>query len=114
MNLLESVSSVYRQYFGFSGRACRSEYWWFALFNSVVALILSIAVPILYFIFVIGTIAPALGVLVRRLHDTGRTGWWALIMFVPIIGAIGLLIFAISEGESGDNRYGPNPIKPGA
>ena len=52
---------------------------------------------------------PSLAVGVRRLHDTGRSGWWLLIVFVPIVGAIALLVFAVQDSESGHNEYGPNP-----
>ena len=83
MNPAQSISSVFGQYLGFSGRACRSEYWWFFLFQFIVEIILLIAFPILYVIFFLVTILPYLAVAVRRLHDTGRSGWWMLIGLVP-------------------------------
>ena len=109
MNPAQSISSVFGQYLGFSGRACRSEYWWFLLFQFIVEIILLIAFPILYVIFFLGTILPYLAVAVRRLHDTGRSGWWMLIGLVPFIGGVFLLVFFVSEGEWGDNKYGPDP-----
>ena len=112
MNLGQAISSVFRQYFVFSGRACRSEYWWFFLFNFIVGIVLSLIFPVLYVIWVIGTIIPGFAVLDRRLHDTGRSGWWFFIGLIPIIGTIALLIFLVTEGDRGENRYGPDPLRP--
>ena len=70
---------------------------------------MSIAAPILYVIFVFATLLPALAVLVRRFHDTGRAAWWLLLAIVPF-GSLVLLIFAVIAGERGENRYGPEPL----
>ena len=80
------------------------------MFQFIIELVLVFIFPILYVIFFLGTIIPYLAVLVRRLHDTNRTGWWVLIVFIPILGFIAWLIFTISEGDRGENRYGPNPL----
>ena len=109
MNPMQSISSVFRQYIGFSGRAGRSEYWWFILFQIIVAFILGFSAQVLYVIFVFATFLPALAVLVRRLHDTGRTAWWLLLAIVPF-GSLVLLIFAVIAGERRENRYGPEPL----
>ena len=60
-------------------------------------------------IWILVTIVPALAVLVRRLHDTGKTGWWVLIGFVPLIGGIVLLVFTVLDSDAGENNYGENP-----
>jgi uncharacterized membrane protein YhaH (DUF805 family) len=60
-------------------------------------------------IWIVATIVPALSVLVRRLHDTSRSGWWALIGFVPLVGTIVLLVFTVADSFQGENRYGPSP-----
>ena len=60
-------------------------------------------------IWIFATIVPAVAVLVRRLHDTGRSGWWALIGFVPVAGAIALLVFTVADSEAQQNSYGPSP-----
>ena len=112
MNFGQSIASVFKQYFVFSGRACRSEFWWFFLFQFIIALILAFIIPVLYWIYALGTLIPYLAVLVRRLHDTDRTGWWVLIVFVPIIGFIAWLVFTISPGDRGENRFGPDPLRP--
>lgn len=112
MNPAQSISSVFSQYFGFNGRASRSEYWWFFLFQFIIAVVLSIVIPILYWIYFLGTIIPYLAVAIRRLHDTGRSGWWILIGLVPIFGGIILLVFFVIGGDRGQNRYGPDPLQP--
>jgi len=102
------------QYAGFSGRARRSEYWWFALASflaSVVASIIdtAIGVSILEWILTLALLVPSLAVAVRRLHDTGRSGWWLLIGLIPLVGAIVLLVFFCQDSRPGTNQYGPSP-----
>ena len=98
----------------FSGRARRKEYWMFFLFNLIFSLVLGAIDGLLGTVF-IGTIyglavlIPGIAVSVRRLHDIGRTGWWVLISFIPLIGLIVLIIFAATEGDKGTNEYGSDP-----
>ncbi|WP_282694978.1 DUF805 domain-containing protein [Streptomyces sp. CC208A] len=106
--------AVLKNYAGFSGRARRKEYWMFFLFNAIVALLLgglSVAVEttIPYMIYVLAIIVPSLAVSVRRLHDTGRSGWWLLFAFVPVVGGITLFVFTVLEGQNTENEYGPDP-----
>ncbi|WP_030905824.1 DUF805 domain-containing protein [Streptosporangium amethystogenes] len=107
--------AVLKNYVGFSGRARRTEYWMFVLFNIVISLVLGgIGAVIeqgniLSSIYALAVLIPGLAVAVRRLHDTGRSGWWLLIGLVPLIGFIVLLVFMASEGEPGGNAYGSNP-----
>lgn len=110
-------TDVLKKYASFQGRARRSEYWMFALFNVVIALVLlglaaatkSTVFYVLYIAYILAVILPSLGVLVRRLHDTGRSGGWFFISFVPFVGGLVLLIFTVLEGNPGPNEYGPNP-----
>ncbi|MFD6492768.1 DUF805 domain-containing protein [Streptomyces sp. NPDC060188] len=110
-------TDVLKKYASFQGRARRSEYWMFALFNVVIALVLlglaaatkSTAFYVLYIVYILAVILPSLGVLVRRLHDTGRSGGWFFISFVPFVGGLVLFIFTVLEGNPGPNEYGPNP-----
>ncbi len=112
---------VLKQYADFSGRARRKEYWMFALFNMIFTIgaiftdnILGLAMeeigygPI-YGLYTVVMIIPSLAVAVRRLHDTGKSGWMILIAFIPLIGAIWLFVLMVTEGDSGANEYGPNP-----
>ena len=105
---------VLKQYAVFQGRARRSEYWFFMLFNFLAVVVLSvidalIGMPIFATIYILGTLLPSLAVAVRRFHDTGRSGWWILISLVPIVGSIIYLIFMCIEGVAQTNAYGPNP-----
>lgn len=111
---------VLKQYFDFNGRARRKEYWMYTLFNVValvVAMILDNVLGLagdigygpIYGLYALATLLPSLGVCVRRLHDTDKSGWWVLIGLVPLIGAIVLLVFMVMEGTRGDNRFGADP-----
>lgn len=102
-------------YAGFQGRARRKEFWMFTLINILISIGLviigeiigvSTAFSSLYSLVIL---LPSIAVAVRRLHDTGRSGWWYLIVLVPFAGSIILLVFMCLEGERGDNKYGPDP-----
>ena len=106
---------VLKKYAVFSGRARRKEYWMFFLINFVIAIALSIVdtvagtSPVIYGLYVLATFLPNLGVTVRRLHDTDRSGWWVLIGVIPLVGFIILLVFLASDGKPGENKWGLNP-----
>lgn len=119
MTFTEAVKTcLVEKYATFSGRASRSEYWYLTLFGYLLSLLIffigyslnspelmmgiSLVVCLIFFV-------PGLAVSVRRLHDTGRSGWWLLLAFIPYIGSIALfIIFCI--GSNDDNKYGPNPL----
>ncbi|MCW2901117.1 MAG: hypothetical protein JWO67_3382 [Streptosporangiaceae bacterium] len=107
--------AVLKNYAGFSGRARRTEYWMFVLFNVIITVVLnaiSMAIKqgsLLGSIYGLAVLIPGLAVAVRRLHDTGRSGWWLLIALVPVVGVIVLIIFMATAGQPGDNAHGPNP-----
>jgi uncharacterized membrane protein YhaH (DUF805 family) len=110
----DAVRSVLNQYATFTGRARRSEYWWFGLFNlglSMVAAVFDalIGAPLTQWVVALGLLVPSLAVAVRRLHDTGRSGWWLLISLVPLVGAIVLIIFLCTDSDRRPNRWGPSP-----
>jgi uncharacterized membrane protein YhaH (DUF805 family) len=114
---------VVKNYAGFSGRARRKEYWMFFLFNVVISVVLAVlgavtgattlfgAVSVLYFL---ALLIPGIAVTIRRLHDTGRSGWWILIGLVPLVGFIILIVFMVQDSQPGPNQYGPNPKGAGA
>lgn len=113
MNMQEAVRSVLSQYANFSGRARRSEFWFFSLavvIASVVAAIIDAIVggPIFGAIVFLATIVPSLSVGARRLHDTDKSGWLQLLYIIPIVGAIVLIVFFAMDSTP-DNKYGPNP-----
>jgi len=121
--------NVLRNYATFSGRARRSEYWYFALFNvifAVAAIMLdkafgtnfsfeTAAGPIdafygyVYVLYILFIFLPSLAVLVRRLHDVGKSGWFVLISLIPIVGSIWILILVCTDSIPGKNQYGLNP-----
>ncbi|MEU1619473.1 DUF805 domain-containing protein [Streptomyces sp. NPDC008238] len=110
---------VLRKYAVFGGRARRTEYWMFALVNLVISIVLlfvgrAIGFDYLQSVYALAVLLPTLGVSVRRLHDTGRSGWWLLIGLVPFLGAIVLLVFFCIEGGPSENEYGANPKFSGA
>jgi uncharacterized membrane protein YhaH (DUF805 family) len=109
-----------KKYAVFGGRSRRKEYWYFLLFNIIVAIVLawidallgtfsSSGIGVLSGIYGLAILIPSLAVTVRRLHDIDRSGWWILINLFPLIGSLVLLVFAVSEGTPGNNQYGPNP-----
>jgi uncharacterized membrane protein YhaH (DUF805 family) len=104
MNFTESVSTCFNKYATFTGTASRSEFWWFFLFTAVASIVLDKLSGTLNGIFALATLVPSLAVACRRLHDTDRSGWWQLLLFVPIIGWIALLVFYVQESRP--NRYG--------
>lgn len=126
MGFAAAVKSFWSNYKTFSGRARRSEYWFIQLFlflTNLVAAAIDLALMdgdlerftanggggIVGLIWILATIVPALAALVRRLHDTSRSGWWALMVLVPIAGAIVILVFTLEDSVSGDNTYGASP-----
>ena len=111
---------VLKKYTVFEGRARRKEYWIFVLISSLVLIFLSLIDEltgwkvwedegVLSLVYSIAVFVPTLAVVVRRLHDTDRSGWWILIALIPLVGAIVLLVFLILKGNEGDNRFGPDP-----
>ncbi|MFK4101074.1 DUF805 domain-containing protein [Streptomyces sp. NPDC019531] len=105
---------VLKKYAVFSGRARRKEYWMYMLFVAIIYVVLlgiglAAKMTWLPIIFYVGILLPSLGVTIRRLHDTGRSGWWILFGFVPLVGGITLFVFSVLDGEPGENKYGPNP-----
>lgn len=110
MGLVEAIKTCFSKYATFSGRATRSEYWWWALFTAVVSWILFFVFPILVPIAGLAFLLPSLAVLVRRLHDTGREWYNIFWVLLPAVGSIILLVFCLL-GSKEDNQFGPNPFK---
>lgn len=123
-----AVRTVLSKYATFQGRAPRSEFWWWVLAIFLLLLVTRLidgalvapslgfsafapeAGQPLSFLVALGVIVPNIAVGVRRLHDTGRSGWWILIGLIPLIGTLILLYFYIQPSEQGDNAYGPAPV----
>ncbi|MFN8662756.1 MAG: DUF805 domain-containing protein [Thermomicrobiales bacterium] len=126
MNFVEAIRSGFNNYANFSGRALRSEYWWWVVFAWIAGVVANIVDSALGWrvyettvsgmqqgtgpiaaIVGLALLIPGLSVAVRRLHDTDRSGWWLLLVIIPIIGWIVLIVFLASSGTPGSNKYGP-------
>ncbi len=106
--------ACWQKFADFSGRSRRREFWMFVLFNALAGCAAGIldgilGMGIVSALYGLAVLIPSWAVSFRRLHDTGRSGWWWLIGIIPIIGGIVLFIFAIQDSQPGDNQYGPNP-----
>jgi uncharacterized membrane protein YhaH (DUF805 family) len=105
---------VLKKYAVFDGRARRKEYWMFVLINVIISIVLAIVdraigTSLIVDIYGLAVLCPSLAVGIRRLHDTGRSGWWLLSALIPFIGAILIIIFEALDSQPGQNQYGPNP-----
>ncbi|MFY8041399.1 MAG: DUF805 domain-containing protein [Rhodoferax sp.] len=97
MSFQEAIRVCFSKYADFSGRATRSEYWWFFLFTVLVSIALSMISPLISGLFSLGTLLPSIAAAARRLHDTGRSGWWQLIVLVPLVGIIVIIVFLAQD-----------------
>ncbi|WP_299396979.1 DUF805 domain-containing protein [uncultured Gelidibacter sp.] len=109
------------KYVDFKGRARRTEYWMFMLFHLLIIFVLAFLSVILedvgmsqiglflLVVYVLMSFLPALALTVRRLHDTGRSGWYYLLSFIPYVGGIIIFVFTVMDSENGTNNWGPNP-----
>ena len=115
------IDCLTKKYACFSGRARRQEYWLFFLFNLIASIIINViggvlagatgvdAFAFLGAIYSLAVLIPGFAVFCRRMHDTGRSGWWWLIGLIPFVGVIVLLVFCCLDSQPGENQYGPNP-----
>ena len=108
------LKCVKGHYADFEGRARRTEYWMFILVNVIITIVIGIIGAIIHFkalstLYSLAVLVPSIAVGVRRLHDTGRTGWWLLISLIPLIGTIWIIILLATNGDQGSNEYGEDP-----
>ncbi len=113
-NITKAFQMVLSNYVGFTGRATRSEFWYYFLAYIILFVIVNvvggiIGSPFLSMILGLGVLLPTLAVEFRRLHDTGRSAWWLLVAFIPLVGIIVLIYFWAQPSEDGDNSYGAKP-----
>ena len=109
MSFTDAIKVCFAKYADFNGRAKCPEYWWFALFCFVVAVLLEYVSSPVSWIFSLATLLPSLSVGSRRLHDMNKSGWLQLIWIIPILGWIYLIYLLAQPGEAGDNQYGCPP-----
>jgi uncharacterized membrane protein YhaH (DUF805 family) len=115
MGFGQAISTGFTRYFNFSDRACRSEFWYWLLFNVIVGIVAAVIdanmnTQLVTLVFDLATIIPTIAIGVRRLHDLDASGWWILLNFIPLIGAIALLVWFAIKGTDGPNRFGPDPL----
>jgi uncharacterized membrane protein YhaH (DUF805 family) len=125
MTFIQAIQSGFRNYARFSSRATRSEFWFWVLFT-VVGGVVGEVLDLLVFgyhsinfapiteLFWLGTLVPSFAVMIRRLHDTDRSGWWCLLGLVPLVGQIALIVLYCLKGTKGYNRFGADrtPAEP--
>ena len=120
MTFVEAIKSGFKNYVKFEGRASRSEFWWFQLFYFLVIIVFDIIAGImgrdgmgaafgLLGLIGLAFLLPLLGLTIRRLHDTDRSGWWIFISLVPLVGPILLIVWYCLPGTPGPNNYGTGP-----
>lgn len=115
---------IKEHYADFNGRARREEYWMFTLFNLIFSIVISLiftgigfaidvpAIAAITYVYTLALLIPSLAVLVRRLHDVGKSGWFFLISLIPLIGPIYILVLLCTDSENGTNKWGDNPKAP--
>lgn len=116
MDFKQAVQTCLNKYATFTGRAQRSEFWWFVLFNFIGSIVLNtidttmFGMPALSVLWTLGLLIPGIAVSIRRMHDLDKSGWWILIPLVPIVGIILYIYWAAQRGTVGSNQYGPDPL----
>ena len=113
MNFLESIQTCYKKFFDFSGRASKSEYWWFQLYNAIIYVLTFVFqgdLVLLFSILIIVNLIPMYAVGVRRIHDSDKSGWFVLISLIPLIGLY-IFVLLLQDGSKGKNRFGVKPKK---
>ena len=113
MNFIESIQTCYKKFFDFSGRASKSEYWWFQLYNAIIYVLTFVFqgdLVLLFSILIIVNLIPVYAVGVRRIHDSDKSGWFVLISLIPLIGLY-IFVLLLQDGSKGKNRFGVKPKK---
>lgn len=133
--MMKEYVQAFKQYAEFSGRSRRRDYWMFILIHTIITIVVTLVAfigimigillvsgalwiagvsyygsLILLFVYYAATLIPSLAIATRRLHDIGYSGWYLLLLLIPIVGAIILLIFMIRGSQPGDNQFGPEPM----
>lgn len=110
---MEHFTAAIQQYVNFEGRNTRTQYWMYVLFYMIFYAVCLVVDGVLGTMFIgvlfsLALLVPSIAAATRRLHDTGRSGWWQLIALIPLLGAIVLIVF-LAQDSSPDNEYGQNP-----
>lgn len=109
MSFTQAVALYFKNFTNFSGRSRRSEYWNVFLFNIIVSAVLGMVLPDIAGLWTLITFIPTLSLTVRRLHDIGKSGWWYLIVIIPLVGSILLVVWYCKDSQPGANQWGHSP-----
>ncbi len=116
VRFIDAIKLAFKNYVNFNGRSRRSELWWFILFNIIIQIIIIILANLitknlmfLSYIYSLIIFLPGLSLVIRRLHDIGKSGWYIFIAFIPIVGIFILLYFYCLDSENQSNEYGESP-----
>ena len=116
VGFIDAIKLAFKNYVNFNGRSRRSELWWFILFNMIIQIIIIILANLitknlmfLSYIYSLIIFLPGLGLVIRRLHDIGKSGWYIFIAFIPLVGIFILLYFLCLDSENQSNEYGESP-----
>jgi uncharacterized membrane protein YhaH (DUF805 family) len=116
MGFKEAIASGFKNYAKFSGRAARSEFWLWQLFIFLAAIVVGVVdaliepdSSVVSSLWSVAVLVPSIAVAIRRLHDADISGWWLMLIFVPLVGFVMLIIWWIGEGTVGYNRFGADP-----
>ncbi len=115
--MIDAYKKMWQNYATFSGRSRRSDYWYVYLVNIIISMALSVLgnlvaaqlFSLISSLYALATLIPGIALCVRRLHDIGKSGWYALFVLIPLVGAIILIVWLATDSQPGDNVYGPNP-----
>ncbi len=113
--MMEAYKKFWQNYATFSGRSRRSDYWYVVLANMILGAVTSIVTMVLpfleflTFVYALATLIPGIALVVRRLHDINKSGWYCLFVLIPLVGAILLLVWLATDSQAGANQYGENP-----
>ncbi|MCL4546647.1 MAG: DUF805 domain-containing protein [Deltaproteobacteria bacterium] len=114
-NPFDYFADVFKKYAVFNGRSRRAEYWYFALFSTIISILLEIISffvlknLIIVYLYDLAVLIPGLAVSIRRVHDIGKSGWFILINLIPIVGFIIWIVYMATDSQPGENKYGQNP-----
>jgi len=108
MDFVTAVKTCFAKYADFSGRASRSEYWWFVLFEVIVLVVAQLIHQYVYAIAALGLLLPALAAGARRLHDIGKSGWFLLLGIIPLVNFY-LLYLMVQPSDPAANNFGEPP-----
>ena len=112
LGFIDAIKLFFQNFTNFNGRSRRSEYWWICVFNMIVSFVIGLILPDFAWIWSVIILVPTLSLCVRRLHDIGKSGWWYLLICVPLVGGIILIVWFCRDSDPNANQWGVSPKYP--